>query len=64
VDEISRRDGLHRVLKTLKNPKDSAHGQLLRSQKFRELLLNEYNQTPAQLHEAFLIWVPKFLPKK
>ncbi len=64
VDQISRRDGLHKVLKALKNPKDSAHGQLLRSQKFRELLLVEYNQTPAQLHEAFLIWVPKYLPKK
>jgi hypothetical protein len=60
----SLRQGLHQVLKDLKAPKNASMTQLRRSQEFRELLLAELHMTPTSLHQAFLDWVPKHLPKK
>jgi len=60
----SRRQRLHRVLEQLKDPKKSAMGQQVRSLKFREMLLEEYNLSPVNLHQDFLTWASKHLPKK
>jgi hypothetical protein len=63
-EDGSRRQQLHRVLEQLKNPKRSAMGQKVRSLKFREMLLEEYNLSPVDLHQDFLTWASKHLPKK
>ncbi len=63
-DAGSRRQRLHRVLAELRAPKDAATGQQARSMKFRKLLLDHFDLSPIDLHQDFLQWASKHLPKK
>ncbi len=60
----SRRTGLLRVLAELRKPEHARLDAAGRSSLFRELLLETYGETPEQLHEAFMSWVERSMPKK